>query len=162
MKKLILFLTLIFVLIAGPVFAAGTVTGSVARYEGRSGLFEWMKITYTVTFGADNAAPANVALHHILDSSGVVLESPAGWILQKVDITYATTGPTDDTDFYLWAIENKIDILGGNGVDQIDNATNNSFYPAVSTQLVTGEEVFDIDNNAVNNAGCVIVLTLYW
>jgi len=52
-------------------------------------------------------------------------------------------------------------VLGGNGVNIIDNATYNTIYPATATQPLDGDEIIDIDNNAVNNATCTVVFLLY-
>ena len=162
MKKLILFLALISILVSAPCWAvtAGTVTGAMTGYV-RSGDTEYMWVSYTVTFGDGNAAPANVALNLILNTSGTRMAPLGGWSLFRIDTTDATTGPTDNTDLYLWKDEDETDVLGGNGVDQIDNANSNSFYPAVASQPLTGEELLDIDNNSVNDAETVIVFWLY-
>ena len=162
MKKLVLISALILCLIPGVVFAAGTVTASEILYDGLSGKWEVMKVTYTVTFGAAAGAPANTALTDILDTDGKALRtSVQGWWLFRIDIYPGDTGPTDNTDLYLWSVEDKIDVIGGAGVNAIDNATYSSVYPASSTQPLTGEELFDIDNQAVNDAACVIIFTLY-
>lgn len=163
MKKLNRFIAILALVLLLPVmsFGAASVTGAAVQYEGLSGRYETMVITYTVTFSAAAASPANVALHHILTSTGVPLPSAEGWWLWKINTTDATTGPTDDTDLYLWSVENKHDVLGGNGVDSIDNDADNTFYPAVVSQALTGEEILDIDNNAVNDAGTVIIFHLY-
>ena len=67
-KSILLALAILF--IPGLVIAAGTVYGSVNSYKGASGNMEVLRITYTVTFGADASSPANVALYNITDSSG--------------------------------------------------------------------------------------------
>ena len=121
-----------------------------------------MRITYTVTFASDNNPPDEVTLNNILDTNGANLPRLGGWWLLRIDIWYGSTGPTDDTDFYLYSVDDRVDVLGGNGVDQIDNATDNSFYPLTSSQMLTGTEIFDIpDNNSVNNAITYIVFHLY-
>ena len=111
---------------------------------------------------ANTTPPDEVALNDILDTSGNRLPRLGGWWLWRIDIYYGSTGPTDDTDFYLYSLDDRIDVLGGNGVDQIDNATDNSFYPLTSSQFLFGTEIFDIpDNNSVNNAITYIVFHLY-
>ena len=163
MKKFIPILLLISILIAGPCFGAtvGTVTCTDYVYNGLSGKPETRVITYTVTFGDAAASPANVTLHNIVATAYNSRETLRGWWLWKINTTDAATGPTEDTDFYLWSVEDKHDVLGGNGVDSIDNASDNTFYPATVSQALTGEEIFDIDNNAVNDAGTVIIFHLY-
>ena len=156
MKKL--FITLLILLTASICQAAGTVTGSSALFGGG----DMMRVTYTVTFDASAGSPANVALDSITATTGKTMRSLSGWILLRVDTYPGTTAPTADTDFYLWLIEDKIDILGNNGFNAIDGAaTYNSFYPATASQPLSGAEIFDIDNNAVNSAGCIIIFTLY-
>ncbi len=166
MKKLILFLTLISILalaIPSVVFAAGTVTGVVSAYS-KSEHGEIMRITYLVTFGSSAGSPANVALNLILTTSGTRLPALAGYWLLSIATIPGSTGPTDDTGITLWissAFEDDIDILGSNGINAIDNTADNLFYPATSTQPLTGEEIFDIDGNSVNNATVSIVFTIY-
>ena len=165
MKKLILISALILCLIPGVVFAAGTVTASEILYDGLSGKWEVMKVTYTVTFDAAAAPPAAVALTDILDTNWKALRtSVQGWWLFRIDVTFGGTAPKINTDFRLWSVEDKIDVLGASGLNQIDNATHSSFYPASSTQPLTGEEIFDVDPAAENdevNAACEIIFTLY-
>lgn len=163
MKKFIAILIVAFLtLFASQCFAAGTVTGATTYLvDGLSGRFEHMKITYTVTFGDDASSPANTTLNDISDSSGVALYSAQGWWLLKIDIYPGGTGPTDNTDLYLWYVADKIDVLGNNGLNSIDNATFSTVYPATSTQPLTGDEILDIDNNAVNDAGTVLIFTFY-
>lgn len=157
MKRIfsILFLMVLF---SGYAFAAGTVTGSSERFGYNN---NFLRNTYTVTFDESAASPANVALDSISAGPGETLHSVSGYMLLRVDIYPGATGPTDNTDFYVWSVEDKIDILGNNGLNAIDNATNSSFYPATVSQPLTGNEIFDIDNNAVNNAGCVVIFTMY-
>lgn len=162
MKILRWLLVALFLLMApAAVMAAGTVTGVASSFQGVSGRYEIMKMTYTVTFDSSAAAPANVALNSINDTNGNSIASVGGWWLLRVDIYPGSTGPTDNTDLYLWSVEDKIDVLGDNGANAIDNATYSSIYPAVASQPLNGAEVFDIDNNAVNSAGTVIIFHLY-
>lgn len=165
MKKLfLLLLTALILFISVNSWAAGTVTCTDYLYNGLSKKSEIRVVTYSVTFGSDASSPANVALDSIVASSyGSARPSLSGWWLLRVDYLYGATGPTDDSDLYLWKSygENRADVLGGTGVDQIDNATDNIIYPDEVTQPLTGAEIFDIDNNAVNDATCTIVFTLY-
>ena len=165
MKKLSISICIsLLILLPILVFAAGTLTCTDYSYRGLSGKDETRVVTYTVTFAADAASPANVALDSIAATAhGTGRPSLEGWWLLRVDTLYGATGPTDDSDLYLWRSwgEDKIDVLGGNGVNSIDNATNNTIYPANVAQPLTGKEIFDVDGNAVANAICTIVFTLY-
>jgi len=163
MKKLILTIAILFCFVTLSFAADGTVTGDASQiYQSGPG-DEIMRITYTVTFAADNNPPVEVALNSILDTNGVKLPRLGGWWLLNIDTYPGTTAPTANTDFYLWSVDQKIDILGGNGVDSIDGAaTYNTFFPLTSSRPLTGTEVFDVtDSNAVNSAVTYIVFTLY-
>lgn len=152
----------VFFLIGIPnlVLSAGTITCVDTTYDGLSREKEIRFVIYTVTFDSGAASPANISLDTI---PGVSKGSLGGWWLLRVEYMFGGTGPTDDTDLYLWRSYgvDKIDILGGNGVDFIDNATNNVIYPVTTSQPLTGGEIFDIDNNSVNDAVGTIVFTLY-
>ena len=75
-----------------------------------------------------------------------------------VETDPGATGPTDNTDFVL-NTENGTDMLGGNGANAIDNATNNLVYPPVSPMPIGPVLTLAITNNAVNSA--VVVIKLY-
>ena len=169
MKKFIIFI-LIILLIPVYAIAAGTITCTDHIYYGVSKLSEIRFITYTVTFGVDATSPADTVMKSV---SGMKQESLFGWWILEVDIIPgdAQNGPTDDTDMYLyrpaassvlpgWGTK-KIDVLGGNGVDKLDNATISTFNPATTTRPLTGEEILSFANNAVNDAVTTITFTLY-
>ena len=121
------------------------------------------EISYSVAFGADASSPANVALDSILKSNGLPAVSLGGWWLLRVEVYFGSTGATDNTDMYLYkgTGATKADLLGGNGVNAIDNATNTAFYPATVSQPLLGDEIISFANNAVNDATCTLVFTLY-
>ena len=157
------FLTAALLLIfATGAWAAGTivVANNKKTTDQTGGIRE---ISYTVTFGADASSPANVALDSILKSNGITAASLGGWWLLRVDVYYGSTGPTDNTDMYLYkgTGANKADLLGDNGADKIDNATNTAFYPATVSQPLLGDEIISFANNAVNDATCTLIFTLY-
>ena len=171
MKKFIVFVSILIILIV-PTYAIAVVPGTITCtdhiYYGVSKLSETRFITYTVTFSAGALEPTAIAMK---DVSGMTTKSLYGWWIAEIDIIPGDTGPTDDTDFYLyrpvassvlpgWGT-NKIDVFGGNGVDSIDNATITTFNPAVISRPLTGEELLTFDNNAVNNAVTTITFTLY-
>jgi len=171
MKKFIAFiLILIFLLV--PLFVGAIVPGTITctdfSYHGVSKLTETRFITYTVTYSADNAPPAAIAMHAV---TGMTKESLFGWWIVEVNIIPGTTGPTENSDFYLyrpaastvlpgWGT-NKIDVFGGNGVNAIDETTISTFNPATISRPLTGEELLSFSGNAVNSATTTIVFTLY-
>lgn len=158
---IIAFMSVVFI----PILAigAGTITGEATEIKSTGNAPDIMTIEYTVTFGSDASSPANVALNSILDAGGGRLPLANGWWLLSVDYMYGATGPTIDSDLFLWRSygENKIDVLGGSGVDLIDIATNHTAWPATVSRPLNGYEIIDFDNNLVNNAGCIVVFTLY-
>lgn len=176
MKKLILILACLFVsmFFASQAVAAGTITCTDYTVPGLTGKKEVRFITYTVTFAAAHPEePANIAMDDVTATTTVspTRATVAGWWLMEVDIIPGTTGPTADTDFYLYrpaAVSGvpgwgatKIDVFGGNGVDAIDNATISTFQPATTTRPLTGKEILSFANEAVVNATCTITFTLY-
>lgn len=115
MKKLsiLIYITLL-ILLPILVIAAGTITCTDYSYKGLSGKNETRVLTYSIAFATPGAtAPANVALDSIVASAyGAARESLAGWWLLRVDTLYGATGPTDNSDLYLWRSwgEDKIDV----------------------------------------------------
>jgi hypothetical protein len=124
---------------------------------------EAREIVYLVTFGSDASSPASTALDSILKSNGLAAGTTGGWWLFKVSTLYGSTAPTDNTDMYLYRATgtNKIDVLGGQGVNAIDNTANNTFYPATATQMLFGDDILVVSGNSVNNATVQIVMELY-
>lgn len=92
---------------------------------------------------------------NLVTLSGLLNGPLSGWGLWMVETDPGTTGPTDNTDLYL-KTANGTDILGGNGENGIDNATNNLIYTPVSPFYIGGTLTQDIDNNAVNSATVTI------
>ena len=172
MRKFIAFILVILVVLLVPLYlwavVPGTITCTDHIYYGVSKLSETRFITYTVTFSATATGPAAIAMRAV---TGMTSASLFGWWIAEIDIIPGTTGPTDDTDFYLyrpaastvlpgWGT-NKIDVFGGNGVDKIDNATISTFNPATISRPLTGEELLTFANNLVVDASTTIVFTLY-
>jgi len=171
MKKFVIFIFVLTILIVpfnAIAIIAGEITCTDHSYYGVSKLTEVRFITYTVTFSATASSPATIAMYKV---PGMTTKSLYGWWIAEIDIIPGDTGPTDDTDFYLyrpaassvlpgWGTS-KIDVFGGNGVDSIDNATITTFNPATISRPLTGEELLFIENNAVNNATTTITFTLY-
>ena len=166
MKKLILIC--LFMLIASQAWAdeVGTIV-VVSDITMRSGEGYTRVIEYSIGFGADatGAAFADVALNNITGSGSLGANSSvSGWWLFKVESFYEVTATpvTADSDLYLWSYKSDgLDILGGNGANKVDDNTNNTIYPATSTQPLTGSELIDIDNSAAQSATHIIRLHLY-
>jgi hypothetical protein len=163
MKKLICLVGILMLLMASSAWAAGTIiVQSDKVIQGLVGK-EAREVVYLVTFGTDASSPASTALDSILLSTGIKTAPVGGWWLFKVSTLYGSTAPKDNTDMYIYRATgtNKIDILGGNGANAIDNAANNIFYPATSTQPLFGDDILAVSGNDVNNATVQIVLELY-
>ena len=143
---------------------AGTIiVQSDKMKDGLSGMQEVRELVYLVTFGADAASPASTAMDSILKANGNRSNTVAGWWILEVSTLFGAVGPTDNTDLYIYRSmgTNKIDILGGNGVNSIDNATNNTFTPATTTRPLYGDDIVVVSGNSVNSATVQIVLSLY-
>ena len=113
------------------------------------------------TSDAAGAPFADIALNSIPRASGVQNQTFSGWWLFKVDSLFGATPVTADSELYIWSTLDKIDILGGNGVDKVDDNTNNQIYPATSTQMLIGTEILDIDSTTDNDAVHTLRLWLY-
>jgi len=157
MKKLIV--ALLFLVMASPAFGAGTIVIAAGgdEYLGANG----RRITYNVVFDASAAAFANIALDSIENSQGQTVASLKGWYLSHIDYVYGTTGVTDDTSLYVWSVEDKIDILGAEGFEKLDEASYDTIFPLTITRQLTGNEIMDIDDNAVNDATCTLIFHFY-
>ena len=74
-----------------------------------------------------------------------------GWYLDTVIVNPGTTAPTAASDIYLTNADG-LDILGGSGVDLLDDADTTGCVPSVDgqnkQQLVHGVLTLDMDNNA--------------
>jgi len=165
MKRLFLILVIVLLLPVG-VFAAGdTMTATEGQFVGMDGR-SFRVVTIAIQWQSTPVALTNRVLRDILTTAGKKLWDYGDWWLFKVEYLYtsatgAASNPTDDSDLYIWSTEDRLDILGGNGVNGVDNATDNTIYPATSTQPLTGGEIIDIDNNIVVGATCYLKLYLY-
>ena len=171
MKKL-LAVIMGLLLVASFAYGEGTMVisdGGDDMYPGSSTYDETRVITYDVDFDAVTADIPNFVLRDIPDVAGSSNTGTAnrnnrtlaGWWLWKVEYLYGTTGATDNSDLYIWTTEDRIDLLGDEGANDVDNATDNTIYPATVTQALTGYEIFDIDNTSVSDADCTIKFYLY-
>ena len=156
MKK---YLLIVLAMLLVPAFAMAatpdSMTAEEAQFAGMTGR-DFRVVTIAVTWAGTPVALTNRTLRDIVTTAGKKLWDYGDWWLFKVEYLYGTASPpTDNSDLYIWSegAEDRLDILGGNGVDAIDNATDNTIYPATSTQPLTGGEIIDIDNNAVYSQG---------
>ena len=84
-----------------------------------------------------------------------------GWYLDQVLVNPGATKPTADSDIYLNNADG-LDILGGNGVDLLDDEDTTACVPSTDgqnkQQLIHGVLTLDMDNNAVNAALFTVTL----
>ena len=142
MKKLILTI-LALLLFVVPCFALGTITvANDSIYDGPNGGKAFRVIT--ITFIADVAAGTIPDLTLNDSTSGMIgkTESILGWYGYNVEIdcNHAGTEPTEDSELYIY--QNGIDILGGNGVNQVDNTAEREVFFSFSS-LGETRPVFD-------------------
>ena len=158
MKKILIMVVAIVALSFSFAGAEGTITGSSEIVSEN-----YMIVEYAINFDASAVAFANTPLNHITRTpGGAALQNVGGWWLFKIESFYLATVVTADCDLYLWSYKSDgLDVLGGNGVDKVDADTNFTIYPATSTQPLTGKELIDIDNNAVNSAKHTLRFHLY-
>lgn len=164
MKKLLAILTIL--LLASTAFGAGTIViTDDTSYPGISLNDETRVISYQVDFDATTADIPNTVLRDINNEDGTTAnrnaKNLAGWFLWKIETFYGGTGPTDNSDLYIWSTEDRSDILGNQGLNMIDNATDNVIYPANCSQMLTGLEIFDIDGQSVSDASCTLKFYLH-
>lgn len=163
--KITILLILAVFVFPGLVFAVdGTLTGALIT-KGSDEHGAWMVVEYTATFSAGAVPPAAVALEDILTAGGKAMPPLGGWWLLDIAIYPGGTAPTANVDLRFWSVEDIIDLLGDNGLNSIDGAgSGNTVTPAVSTKLLSGTTVFDVDpstENVVNNAVTTIRVTVY-
>jgi hypothetical protein len=137
---------------------AGTVAVSSDILYPKAGVFGEQNTREVTLLCTADDSDASYPDTNIVYLSGYEHGPLSGWGLWMVETDPGTTGPTADTDLYL-KTANGTDILGGNGENAIDNATNNLIYPPVSPFMIGGTLTQDIDNNAVNEA--VVTIKYY-
>lgn len=80
-------------------------------------------------------------------------ETPIGWYGYRVliDCNHAGTEPTENSELYVY--ESGFDLLGGNGVDQVDNTAERLVFFSDGTtngkQIVTGALTVTVTQEAV-------------
>lgn len=150
MKKIFLALILFIFMMANICFAAGTIVPSIGDESP-----DKTSITVVLTCTAD-ASDGSLPDTNFGGPGTNLTKNLNGYYLYEVKIVPGGTGPTDDSDLYI-KDSDGIDLLGGLGVDKIDNATTShfqpSFYPRINSVLTAS-----VSNNSVN--GAVFTITL--
>jgi len=127
-----------FFLLVIPCFAVGTIAVSNdSIYSGPDGGKALRVIT--ITFTADAAAGTIPDLTLNDSTTGMIgsSESLLGWYgyFVEIDCNHSGTEPTEDSELYIY--QNGIDILGGNGVNQVDNTAEREVFFSFSSTGVT-------------------------
>jgi hypothetical protein len=154
MKKMFL-IGMVLALFAGTALAASTLvcTQKMTSFSGLNGYL----VTCTAT--ADGTAYTTLQLK---DSAGTALNLE-GQFLYMVTAAPGGTGPTDNSDLEILEMTaSGYDILGGIGLNMIDNATTNSFRPTVNSVAaavpIYGPLFVKASGNSVSTA--IFVLTM--
>jgi len=111
-----------------------------------------------------------VKFANIGDSSGGTVPDTnvsglAGWCIWKIQTVgnHGGTEPTQDAEVYI-KDANAFDLLGGQGVDLLDNDANNETYAVIddtaALQPIVGTITYDVDATSVNSATWDIYLYL--
>jgi len=137
-------------MMAVPALAANecTYTTEGGTYASKGYLF----VTVSCQAGAAAATFDNMTLPGV-----------KGMLLYQVEYQNGATGPTDDSDLTLLTA-NSTDLLGGNGVDFIDNAASAYIIPETTGSdphypMATGALTQVIANNSVNAANFTLKYT---
>lgn len=135
---------------------------ALARADGAAtaSCFTWgdmRQCTISVGFDATTALFTAQALNSIASARAFT-----GWYLNSIEYEYGVTGPTDNSDLYLYReTANRTDILGGEGANALDNAADSIIYPATLTPLLTGGELLTLSGNSVSGATATLRFNLH-
>ena len=160
MKKLITLWVGLLLFVSSGAFAAGTITQAISydRQYGTNNIFTVVTLT-CVADAANGTLPATALSSAILNT----LHS-GGYSLFKVQTDPGLVPPTDASDMTI-TDGTGVDILGGNGANQIDATSSLEFLPLISAttavlQPVIGTWTVNITQQAVatNSATFTIVL----
>jgi len=169
MKKLLtIVLAVALVFFASNAMAAGTVSEGSATtyYNAATGKPAVIEVTFTCTADAgDGTYPATAM-------SAALTAKVKGWVLDEVRIdgNHAGTEPTEDSDLYLYRSYNTspgdFDVLGGNGVDQVDNTASRVVVPASAGQnkwayVSTPLTLYIVQAAVVTNSAVVYVTLVF-
>jgi len=136
-------------------------------------LFAWVSISFAAgtvvpSIGDEQDGSITVTLVCTSDGSGVISDTDFagpgtdltknlhGYYLYEVKVVPGATGPKDDSDLYI-KDANGIDLLGGTGVNRIDETTNSHFQPPFYSRI-NSTLTLDVDNNDVDSSTYTITL----
>lgn len=148
MKKLVL-ITLILFAWANICLAAGTVSGTVSDIQ------QGDSIAVTLSCTGDSS-DGSIPDTEFGGPGTDITKNLHGYYLYEVKIVPGGTGPTDDSDLYI-KDANGIDLLGGEGVNKVDNATNSHFQPVFFSRI-DSKLTLDVDNNSEASSTYTITL----
>jgi len=130
MKKLLLALVVALVLVAGQVYGAvGSISISGDDLIWSKPLNRSVFRVITVIFTASSTDGSVPDLTLNADTAGLKNGSPLGWYGYAViiDCNHAGTEPTENSELYILNAGGG-DVLGGQGVDQVDNTAERFVY----------------------------------
>jgi hypothetical protein len=137
MKKLLLTILAFFILTV-PSFAVGTIAVTNDNIYYNSDDTVAFRVT-TITFTADAAAGTIPDLEINDSTTGMIgpTKSILGWYgyFLEIDCNHSGTEPTEDSEIYIY--QSGIDLLGGNGVNQVDNTTEREVFFYFGSTKVT-------------------------
>jgi hypothetical protein len=155
MKLKTLALLLLILGITNPLWAASNVLYGMTPTQDERG----MEVTAEVTAHTDGSVDDT----YLSDSTAKTLTFAKGYRLAVVRVFFGSPAPLDNSDFTLEEAANGVDILGGAGANQIDNATNSVFSPLIGSTAfeapVYGPLKLHITGNNVNGAKFRIVFS---
>lgn len=160
MKKLLVLLILL--LTSVPVFAAPS---SIVCTKQGGDSFNSMSLSCVWTANSSTATFETVPLCEGTCTASSVGIDFTGWLLYQVVSDIGTTGPTADSDLYLLeGSSSGRDVLGGAGVNFIDNAdatplanTKPWINGSESSVSIFGPLYMQLSNNGVNSATGTLV-----
>ena len=146
------FLFIFLIMTVGVANAADSVTGPTKIHN------DMYIVTMSLT--ASGGTFGSLAINNDNADAMTLL---TGYWLSHVKVIPGTTGPTDDSDLTLTF--NGMDILGGNGANIVDNATNGYCVPFGSNTdaqypMSGSDDVLtvNITNNLVATASVTVIL----
>jgi len=119
----------------------------------------------TIIFTADDGTGVIPDLTLNVSTAGI-LHDTVGWTAYKLEIdgNHGGTEPQENSEVYIY--QNAIDLLDGNGVDKLDNTTENAVYFQTDSlpmpQPITGDLTVTVTQQAaaVASATGTLYLTL--
>lgn len=158
MGKYLSLLIAILFMVSSPTFAiaAGTVT-ETTLFTGAN--------TATIVFACTGDAIDGSIPDTAMSVSIINKLKENSFYLYKIRVVPGAVGygPAEDSDLYITDADGT-DILGGAGVNNVDNVTTREFFPevggSISVQPVTGALTMGVDNQA--EPAALWTITLYF